>query len=172
MPFDGNKWNTDKMVSYQVRKLSFFVCLSECILTPRKCWRSSGRHFQRSNELRMPQMTRLRGGKYPGSSARLSPCIFWINWQRGSLTNTQVGFITSMSEQFCGSCNRLRMTADGNLKVCCTHPCLKSSRYVAPTIHTCNPHVSKLNRFVFLAMLRSLWGTPWDKLMTILSSRR
>lgn len=29
-----------------------------------------------------------------------------------------VGFITSMSEQFCGSCNRLRMTADGNLKVC------------------------------------------------------
>ncbi|MBX2822484.1 MAG: GTP 3',8-cyclase MoaA [Rhodothermaceae bacterium] len=30
----------------------------------------------------------------------------------------RVGFITSMSEQFCGSCNRLRITADGNLKVC------------------------------------------------------
>jgi len=30
----------------------------------------------------------------------------------------RVGFITSMSEHFCGSCNRLRMTADGNLKVC------------------------------------------------------
>ena len=29
----------------------------------------------------------------------------------------QVGFITSMSEHFCGSCNRLRLTADGNLKV-------------------------------------------------------
>ncbi len=29
-----------------------------------------------------------------------------------------VGFITSMSEHFCGSCNRLRLTADGNLKVC------------------------------------------------------
>lgn len=28
------------------------------------------------------------------------------------------GFITSMSEHFCGSCNRLRLTADGNLKVC------------------------------------------------------
>jgi molybdenum cofactor biosynthesis enzyme MoaA len=27
----------------------------------------------------------------------------------------QVGFITSMTENFCGSCNRLRMTADGNL---------------------------------------------------------
>lgn len=30
----------------------------------------------------------------------------------------QIGFITSMSENFCGSCNRLRLTADGNLKVC------------------------------------------------------
>ncbi|KAF9360721.1 Molybdenum cofactor synthesis protein 1 [Mortierella sp. NVP85] len=30
----------------------------------------------------------------------------------------QVGFITSMSDHFCGTCNRLRMTADGNLKVC------------------------------------------------------
>ncbi len=29
-----------------------------------------------------------------------------------------VGFITSMSEHFCGGCNRLRITADGNLKVC------------------------------------------------------
>ncbi|GBM02601.1 Molybdenum cofactor biosynthesis protein 1 [Araneus ventricosus] len=30
----------------------------------------------------------------------------------------QIGFITSMTENFCGSCNRLRITADGNLKVC------------------------------------------------------
>ncbi|KAN0000256.1 hypothetical protein ACTFIZ_000691 [Dictyostelium cf. discoideum] len=30
----------------------------------------------------------------------------------------KVGFITSMSEHFCSSCNRLRITADGNLKVC------------------------------------------------------
>lgn len=29
----------------------------------------------------------------------------------------QISFITSMSEHFCGSCNRLRITADGNLKV-------------------------------------------------------
>lgn len=34
------------------------------------------------------------------------------------IVQIQVGFITSMSEQFCGSCNRLRLTADGNLKVC------------------------------------------------------
>ncbi|KAG8189938.1 hypothetical protein JTE90_009079 [Oedothorax gibbosus] len=30
----------------------------------------------------------------------------------------QFGFITSMTENFCSSCNRLRITADGNLKVC------------------------------------------------------
>jgi len=30
----------------------------------------------------------------------------------------QIGFISSMSDHFCGSCNRMRITADGNLKVC------------------------------------------------------
>src|SRR5690606_1304084 len=30
----------------------------------------------------------------------------------------KVGFITTMTNNFCGSCNRLRLTADGNLKVC------------------------------------------------------
>ena len=29
----------------------------------------------------------------------------------------QVGFITSMTENFCQTCDRLRLTADGNLKV-------------------------------------------------------
>lgn len=29
----------------------------------------------------------------------------------------KIGFITSMSQNFCSSCNRLRLTADGNLKV-------------------------------------------------------
>jgi cyclic pyranopterin phosphate synthase len=29
-----------------------------------------------------------------------------------------IGFIASMSNHFCSSCNRLRITADGNLKVC------------------------------------------------------
>ena len=38
---------------------------------------------------------------------------FTIPGYAGSL-----GFISSMSDAFCGSCNRLRLTADGNLKVC------------------------------------------------------
>lgn len=28
------------------------------------------------------------------------------------------GFITSMTHNFCGTCNRLRITSDGNIKVC------------------------------------------------------
>ena len=30
----------------------------------------------------------------------------------------QIGFITSMTHNFCGTCNRLRITSDGNLKAC------------------------------------------------------
>lgn len=30
----------------------------------------------------------------------------------------RVGFVTSMTHNFCGTCNRLRITGDGNLKVC------------------------------------------------------
>ena len=33
-------------------------------------------------------------------------------------TGTVIGFITTMSEHFCGDCNRLRLTADGMLKTC------------------------------------------------------
>ena len=32
-----------------------------------------------------------------------------------------VGFISPVSEHFCGECNRLRLTADGNLKPCLLH---------------------------------------------------
>jgi len=81
MPFDGNRWNTDKMVSYQ-----------EMLEIIRKTFPT----FQRVDDA--PNDT-SKGWKVPGFLG-------------------QVGFITSMSEQFCGSCNRLRLTADGNLKVC------------------------------------------------------
>jgi len=30
----------------------------------------------------------------------------------------KIGFITSMSQNFCGGCNRLRVSADGNLFIC------------------------------------------------------
>ncbi|XP_066097627.1 molybdenum cofactor biosynthesis protein 1 isoform X1 [Saccopteryx bilineata] len=81
MPFDGNKWNFKKMVSYK-----------EMLDTVRQRW---------------PELEKLP--EEESSTAK----AFKIPGFRG-----QVSFITSMSEHFCGACNRLRITADGNLKVC------------------------------------------------------
>ncbi|XP_077621131.1 molybdenum cofactor biosynthesis protein 1 isoform X1 [Crocuta crocuta] len=81
MPFDGNKWNFKKMVSYK-----------EMLDTLRQQW---------------PELEKLP--EEESSTAR----AFKIPGFRG-----QLSFITSMSEHFCGTCNRLRITADGNLKVC------------------------------------------------------
>ena len=39
-----------------------------------------------------------------------------------------VGFITSVSEHYCGSCNRMRVTADGQLKTCLHYPAELSLR--------------------------------------------
>ncbi len=39
-----------------------------------------------------------------------------------------VSFITSMSDSFCSTCNRLRLTADGSLKTCLFYPAEKSLR--------------------------------------------
>ena len=58
-------------------------------------------------ETRFPALTRLQDG--PNDTSK----TYQVPGFRG-----RVGFITSMSEQFCGTCNRLRLTADGNLKVC------------------------------------------------------
>ncbi len=46
--------------------------------------------------------------------AKAGPARYWqADGFRG-----RVGFIPSMSHQFCGSCNRLRLTASGQLKLC------------------------------------------------------
>ena len=39
-----------------------------------------------------------------------------------------VSFVSSMTDSFCGGCNRLRVTADGNIKSCLFHPAEKSLR--------------------------------------------
>ncbi|CAI9568522.1 unnamed protein product [Staurois parvus] len=81
MPFDGNKWNFKKMMSYQE--------MLDCI---RQRW---------------PELEKLPTEPSSTSKAYRVPGF-----------QGRIGFITSMSEHFCGSCNRLRITADGNLKVC------------------------------------------------------
>ncbi|PKU42383.1 molybdenum cofactor biosynthesis protein 1 isoform x1 [Limosa lapponica baueri] len=81
MPFDGNKWNFKKMVSYK-----------EMLDTIKQRW---------------PELERL-----PCEASSTAKSYKVPRFQG------QISFITSMSEHFCGSCNRLRITADGNLKVC------------------------------------------------------
>ncbi|XP_071454686.1 molybdenum cofactor biosynthesis protein 1 isoform X2 [Hetaerina americana] len=54
-----------------------------------------------------PEMAKVPGGK--NDTAK----VYHIPGFAGKF-----GFITSMTENFCGGCNRLRITADGNLKVC------------------------------------------------------
>lgn len=54
-----------------------------------------------------PTIERLKGHKNDTSKT----------WQVPGFAG-RVGFITSMTHNFCGTCNRLRITSDGNLKVC------------------------------------------------------
>mmetsp|Transcript_35951 Transcript_35951/g.57825 ORF Transcript_35951/g.57825 Transcript_35951/m.57825 type:complete len:431 (-) Transcript_35951:56-1348(-) len=81
MPFDGNKWETRKVVSYMEAR---------------------GRIMDSH-----PSMSRMQDGKSEVAKN------FTIDGHAGS-----VSFVTSMTSNFCGGCNRLRVLADGALKVC------------------------------------------------------
>ncbi|TMW44637.1 hypothetical protein DOY81_010281 [Sarcophaga bullata] len=81
MPFMGNKWQTEKLLSYK-----------DTLKLIKEKW---------------PEFEALENGPNDTSKA------YKVPGYKG-----QIGFITSMTEHFCGTCNRLRLTADGNLKVC------------------------------------------------------
>ncbi|KAH8673577.1 hypothetical protein BX600DRAFT_480036 [Xylariales sp. PMI_506] len=81
MPFDGNKWNKAKMLSY-----------SEMLDLIRE---------------RYPTLEKVQDHKNDTSKT----------WKIPGFVG-RIGFITSMTHNFCGTCNRLRITSDGNLKVC------------------------------------------------------
>ncbi|XP_033102704.1 molybdenum cofactor biosynthesis protein 1-like isoform X2 [Anneissia japonica] len=81
MPFDGNRWNNNKVVP-----------MKEMVEIIERKWPDLQRISDQPNDT-------SKAYKVPGFKG-------------------QVGFIASMSQPFCGTCNRLRLTADGNLKVC------------------------------------------------------
>lgn len=80
MPFDGNNWKTDKLVTYQ-------DVLDE-----------AQKYFK---------IEKLEDG--PNSTSK----SFRVKGGKGTFA-----VISSMTEPFCGTCNRLRLTADGKLKNC------------------------------------------------------
>ncbi len=83
MPFDGNQWNTDKLVS-----------LNEIIT-------SCSNHFNAHNIIREKDK--------PNDTSR----NYSVKGFKGSFS-----IISSVTNPFCDSCNRIRLTADGKLKNC------------------------------------------------------
>jgi len=81
MPFDGNKWSTEKMVSYAEMRSRIEDA------------------FGPLSRLDDPIEEVAKNFAVPGHVGTVS-------------------FVTSMTDAFCGGCNRLRVMADGNLKVC------------------------------------------------------
>ena len=92
MPFNDNGWNTSRFVSYQ----------------------------DMMKQMSRDGMSLERIGDGPNDTTK-----WWRvqnNNRRQDKTEkssfARIGFITSMSEHFCSSCNRLRITCDGKIKVC------------------------------------------------------
>ncbi|WP_221930231.1 GTP 3',8-cyclase MoaA [Gracilimonas mengyeensis] len=80
MPFNGNKWEVEKLITYQ-------DVLDE-----------AQKYFQ---------IEKLEDPKHSTSKS------FRVKGGKGTFA-----VISSMTEPFCGTCNRLRLTADGKLKNC------------------------------------------------------
>ena len=77
-----------------------------------------GNKWTKGKMLRYEEMVEIIKEKYPGlrkvvDGRNETSKTYEVPGFRG-----KVGFITSMTENFCGTCNRLRITGDGNLKVC------------------------------------------------------
>jgi molybdenum cofactor biosynthesis protein A len=83
MPFDGNKWNMEKMVSYNEVMHYVQAAFSEA------------------------QIERLQDA--PNDTSK----NYKIKGYKGSFA-----IISSVTNPFCDSCNRLRLTANGHLKNC------------------------------------------------------
>ena len=93
MPFNDNGWNKDRFVSYDD--------MMSGLTLPNDNTKYS------MKGLSPIELIRAEDG--PNDTTK---------WWRAPGHEGRVGFITSMTHHFCGTCNRLRITADGKLKVC------------------------------------------------------
>lgn len=89
MPFSENGWNWEKCIPY--RELLADHHLSNLIPIPSDDPHDTTKWFTTTSHSSTPN---------------------------GRTETPKIGFITSMSHHFCGTCNRLRLTADGKIKVC------------------------------------------------------
>lgn len=93
MPFDGNKWSNEKMVP---SKDLIFLIEKTTGLPLERIYSLQGEEANEKSKVEIDATAKLY--RVPGHLGT-------------------IGFISSMSDAFCGSCNRLRITADGCLKV-------------------------------------------------------
>lgn len=93
MPFNDNGWSQNRFVSY---KDMMAHITSDVFDVP-------------SSLQGLPPVQLMREEDGPNDTTK---------WWKAPDHVGRVGFITSMSEHFCGTCNRLRITADGQLKAC------------------------------------------------------
>lgn len=77
-----------------------------------------GNRWERGKVVGYQEMLNLIRGKYPGFAKARDRYNDTSKTYQVDGFKGRVGFITSMTHNFCGSCNRLRITADGSLKVC------------------------------------------------------
>jgi molybdenum cofactor biosynthesis protein A len=73
-------------------------------------WETGGFVSYAQMQEQLPGLQRLEDG--PNDTTK------WWTLPGDTPSQGRIGFITSMSEHFCGTCNRLRLTTDGQLKVC------------------------------------------------------
>jgi cyclic pyranopterin phosphate synthase len=99
MPFDGNAWAARKMVPYAEMRATVAAVHPGCV-----AWLRAARGLA---ETRPRRMARLDDA--PDEVAK----NFRVPGHVGS-----VSFISSMTSHFCAGCSRLRLLADGALKVC------------------------------------------------------
>ena len=94
MPFNDNGWNKDRFLSYQ--DMMTRLTSDEDV-----------------------NVSSSRNGVGPFDLKRLvDGANDTTKWWHVDGYAGRLGFITSMTQNFCGTCNRVRLTADGQLKVC------------------------------------------------------
>ena len=91
MPFQGNEWNKNELVSYNE-----MTNILKNYIQPYE--------YQYNNNNNIELFDKNDTTKW-----------FYTNKKDSKM---RVGFITSMTKHFCQTCNRLRITADGKLRLC------------------------------------------------------
>lgn len=126
MPFDQNQWERRKMVSFMetMDAVESYLAGGVGVVAVPPPRRQLSRPDRGASPTVPPIPLQAVEGTSPPrvvSKRLLVPAgvreetakLFKAPGYRGTL-----GFITSMTTHFCAACNRLRLTADGNLKVC------------------------------------------------------